>query len=677
MTTWPALIRWLSLPRPEHDDREQPGWSAALFNPPVRAGKYVQAVSLLVFDVDSGAPMSTAARALDGILGALVTSRRHTEEHHRYRIVLAQSRPTTPDEHAHVWAAVADQLAAAGVEVDQATKDPGRFWFLPSGRPIVVEINGEPLDVAVVLSLPLPAEAPAEAPAAPARPAGGNGATVDGERPGDAWARTASWDDLLVPRGWRRAGRQGDQDTWTRPGKSRGTSATCDGDHFYCFTSNAAPLEPHRSYDKLGLLAALEHGGDLRAAVRQLASDGYGERRTPAGPASRPAMLDEDTPEACQDDDPWLDPDRLPDDELPPPPDPDGPLPDRAMSCPEIAAPLPPLDYLLEEYGLVAGPGTPHMIAGYGGSGKTMACQSMLLSLASGRPVWGQYRSQRTYRVAHVDLEQGERLTRWRYQRLARGMGLYLPQLGDALQLYAMPQGLTLSTGCRERWLRIMAERDLVIVDSLRVASAGREENSSEIRECLDLLGAWSDLTGCRGLVLHHARKPAAEQPAGGLYSIRGSSALVDGADSILVLGRRSRDEPIEMVHERARSHGHLGPDQALVIDDVPAEPEAEDQSPGLVVSVRGAEMVVEVRERVAEQRRQEQAERDAGRIRKALQVHPLGLSTRELRDTTCLSGTRCAAAVSALGGQLTRKPGPHRSTIHALTVSCGQQVDK
>jgi AAA domain len=76
---------------------------------------------------------------------------------------------------------------------------------------------------------------------------------------------------------------------------------------------------------------------------------------------------------------------------------------------PAIAEKLPPLEYLVGEIGLTAGSGAPHLVAGYGFSGKTVALQSMLLALAAGRSVWGGY-SGRQSRVVHVDLEQGRRL---------------------------------------------------------------------------------------------------------------------------------------------------------------------------------------------------------------------------------------------------------------------------
>jgi hypothetical protein len=91
-----------------------------------------------------------------------------------------------------------------------------------------------------------------------------------------------------------------------------------------------------------------------------------------------------------------------------------------------IAAPLPPLAYLVRGLALVADAGPPHLMAGYGYSGKTLALQSMALSLAAARNVWGFYPCPDRRQVVHVDFEQGERLTRIRYQRLARAMDLDL-----------------------------------------------------------------------------------------------------------------------------------------------------------------------------------------------------------------------------------------------------------
>jgi hypothetical protein len=89
---------------------------------------------------------------------------------------------------------------------------------------------------------------------------------LDGERPGDVFNRTATWNDILLPHGWQPTGEGVDGAThWTRPGKDAGTSATTgygDGDVLYVFNSNAPPFEPGGPYDKFAAFALLEHGGD-------------------------------------------------------------------------------------------------------------------------------------------------------------------------------------------------------------------------------------------------------------------------------------------------------------------------------------------------------------------------------------------------------------------------------
>ena len=190
------------------------------------------------------------------------------------------------------------------------------------------------------------------------------------------------------------------------------------------------------------------------------------------------------------------------------------------LNGPALAAPLPELEYIIAEIGMVAGGGAPHLVAGYGFAGKTLACQAMALALAAHRSVWGAYRAPREMRVLHVDHEQGERLTRRRYQRLALAMGVELAELGDALAVAAMPP-ICLTPEHIDTWRELMTGRDVMIVDSLRAATAGADENDSGIRSALDMLGALSDASGCRAIVIHHARKPNADDKGGALRDPR------------------------------------------------------------------------------------------------------------------------------------------------------------
>lgn len=94
------------------------------------------------------------------------------------------------------------------------------------------------------------------------------------------WGAATSWAELLEPHGWTVAssGASCGCENWTRPGKAGGAkSATA---HVACeavegstvlqvFSTNADPLEAE-AHSKLQTYAALEHGGDMSAAVAEL-----------------------------------------------------------------------------------------------------------------------------------------------------------------------------------------------------------------------------------------------------------------------------------------------------------------------------------------------------------------------------------------------------------------------
>jgi Bifunctional DNA primase/polymerase, N-terminal len=100
---------------------------------------------------------------------------------------------------------------------------------------------------------------------------------TDGTRPGDLFAAKVTWEDILIPHGWRVVGHRGEVTLWCRPGKKGGLSATSGycGDHLYVFSSDAHPFEPERAYSKFTAFALLNCGGDFLKAARILAHQGY------------------------------------------------------------------------------------------------------------------------------------------------------------------------------------------------------------------------------------------------------------------------------------------------------------------------------------------------------------------------------------------------------------------
>lgn len=138
-------------------DREHPGWSAARFEPCARAAENVKAVTALVLDYDGTQPLEGAAEEWSEFYGLIHTTRKHTPEVHRFRVILPFGREVTPEEYAGIWRRI---FARTGGKLDPAPKDPSRFWFTP-GTPQTehyrtIRLTGQPLDPDAALAQPDP-----------------------------------------------------------------------------------------------------------------------------------------------------------------------------------------------------------------------------------------------------------------------------------------------------------------------------------------------------------------------------------------------------------------------------------------------------------------------------------------------------------------------------------------
>jgi len=221
------------------------------------------------------------------------------------------------------------------------------------------------------------------------------------------------------------------------------------------------------------------------------------------------------------------------------------------MDAAAIFEPLDPPFYLVPL--LRMGPGRPSMIAGYGGAGKTIAAQSLALSVATGRDVWasedGKQMLQGTVKtkVLHLDRDQGSVRARRQYHRLAKGMGITKEELQGRLYLSPFPN-LTFAND-RMEWAEQLEElvshyKDgdkgpLVIFDAFVGFLGELEENSTEAAKPLYKLGEISERTGATFLMLHHARKGSGKEEKAGKdtkLSIRGSSAIFGAIDMAIIL---------------------------------------------------------------------------------------------------------------------------------------------
>lgn len=114
----------------------------------------------------------------------------------------------------------------------------------------------------------------------------GNGSDT---RPGADFNRRTDWRSLLEDRGFTVTRHHHDRLRFRRPGKTEGESGTVflhagmDGCGLLKMWSTGVPgLEGEGVYSPFGFYAALSHGGDHRAAARELGRLGYGEQRVPS-----------------------------------------------------------------------------------------------------------------------------------------------------------------------------------------------------------------------------------------------------------------------------------------------------------------------------------------------------------------------------------------------------------
>lgn len=112
-----------------------------------------------------------------------------------------------------------------------------------------------------------------------------------GDRPGDDFARHASWDEILEPHGYQFDRSQGEEAYWVRPGKNRRDGHSCTtnyqgSDLLYVFSTEMDGFEANTTYTKFATWAILNHGGDMKAASKVLRAQGFGAQRPqPARPA--------------------------------------------------------------------------------------------------------------------------------------------------------------------------------------------------------------------------------------------------------------------------------------------------------------------------------------------------------------------------------------------------------
>lgn len=148
-TEWAELFERFSKPSAFLGTHDQPGWSAVACDPPQRGLEHVRRVYALVLDYDKGETIDGAISLWGEFFGFLHTTRKHTPDAPRFRVILPFSRPVSPFEYDAIWRRMD---VRTGGRTDPQAKDASRFWYTPGGEHFEVRhLGGAPLDPDEVL----------------------------------------------------------------------------------------------------------------------------------------------------------------------------------------------------------------------------------------------------------------------------------------------------------------------------------------------------------------------------------------------------------------------------------------------------------------------------------------------------------------------------------------------
>lgn len=322
---------------------------------------------------------------------------------------------------------------------------------------------------------------------------------LNANRVGDRYNAEGRWELLLQKHGWVCKRQVGEVSMWQRPGKNGpGISATLNAvpDHFYVFSSNAAPLEQGKAYDKFGALTTLEYGGDFKAAARALVEQGYGGGdKLSRDPITTAQLVASDIYGVAK----LAAPDSADDEKTTVAEPPRFPL----LSLSEVLL-LPTPKYQIEKFLYEE---SFSQIFGPPGSGKSLFILDLALSLCFDRPAWFGYRIVQPGPVVWINADGGRGITR----RVRSWLTLHgLTSATSRFPFLTLMGSVRLNRPeemrpFREQILAMPEQPGLVVIDTMSRCLPGVDENSqSEMTAATELCHQLKTATGATLLLIHH-----------------------------------------------------------------------------------------------------------------------------------------------------------------------------
>ena len=305
--------------------------------------------------------------------------------------------------------------------------------------------------------------------------------------------------------------------------------------------------------------------------------------------------------------------------------------------------------------------GQPCIIGGRSKTLKTSIATDLVVSLGSGSPFLGQFKTQRG-NVAFWSGESGAATIRETARRVADARGIDLGACSILWSFFVPKLALTDHLGALEQTIRErsigVAVIDPLYLSLLSAETAGQAGNVFAMGAALQPLGEIGQATGCTMIVLHHFRKsgqPDPDEPAA--LEELAQSGMAEWCRQWLLLARRSpyqADGRHELYFRAGGSFGHAGL-WAIDVDEGLLDLDSMDGR-RWDVSVRSVGDVRDEARRAADNRKSEQAEKratdDRRKMLEALLRCPDGETQTALRGLAGLSGARAADALRSLVGE-------------------------
>jgi len=160
--------------------------------------------------------------------------------------------------------------------------------------------------------------------------------------------------------------------------------------------------------------------------------------------------------------------------------------------------------------------------------------------------------------AAWLDLDNGETLTRERFEAVARGYGSDAETASKLEQLHTWPLPLPLPSGADTALMLELAEYcqrkgiAILVIDNLQRISAGLDERTNEVDTVMANMRMIAERANLAVVLIHHAVKNAGERSRKG-DALRGHSSIEAAVDLAMMITREANDSPIRIHCTKAR----------------------------------------------------------------------------------------------------------------------------